>query len=677
MSFTAPTDESLALNFTGAATDDRGVESVRVSLRDGDTGRYLQPNGTMAASFATLNATLTSAGAATTNWSLGVTLPGQGDWSFTAIAYDTAGQQDPSTSGATGSYRVYPNDGPPALSDTLGEPDSGASFSEGKIVVTGRAEDAPDANASIARVEVAVVNSSGQYMSSSGTFTSTNPSFRTAFLNSPGSTGSNYSYTTPVIPAGTYSVIVRPVDVRDQIGEARTATGVTVTQPANTPPVASFTYSCDKNVCVFDGRGSTDENVSSLTYSWNFGTQGTATGPLPTKTFTAPGTFPVTLTVRDEWSVTNTSAAQNVTIAEPTGNSAPVPTFVRSCTGLTCSVNSQGTADPNTGDVITYSWNWGDGTALSTGASPAAHVYAAAGNYTITLTTTDGWGRAASTTRDVSLSEPAGNTAPTATFTASCASFTVCQTNSAGTADAEGDAIRYSWNWGDLTAVSTSANPSHTYSGPGTYTIVLTVTDVWGKSSTASRDVTITEPASNNPPTAVIASVTCSSLTTCALSATGSSDPDSATGDGIRNYLWKWGDGTPDTLGTSASQSHVFPVAGTYTVTLTVIDKWGRSSAPVTATATTQPEPAGNNPPTATFTTSCNVRTCAVNSTGTSDTDGGIRSYSWNWGDGTALSTGASPSAHVYAAAGTYTITLVVTDNWGRTTTVTRGVTVT
>jgi len=677
MSFTAPTDESLALNFTGAATDDRGVESVRVSLRDGDTGRYLQPNGTMAATFATLNATLTSPGAATTNWSLDVTLPGQGNWSFTAIAYDTAGQQDPSTTGATGSYRVYPNDGPPALSDTLGEPDSGASFSEGKIVVTGRAEDAPDANASIARVEVAVVNSSGQYMSSTGTFTSTTPSFRTAFLNSPGSAGSNYSYTTPVIPAGTYSVIVRPVDVREQIGEARTATGVTVTQPPNNPPVASFTYSCDQNVCVFDGRGSTDENANSLTYSWNFGTQGTATGPLPTKTFTAPGTFPVTLTVRDEWTVTNTSAAQNVTIAEPTGNSAPVPTFIRSCTGLTCSVNSQGTADPNTGDVITYSWNWGDGTALSTGASPAAHVYAAAGNYTITLTTTDGWGKAASTTRDVSLSEPAGNTAPTATFTASCAAFTVCQTNSAGTADAEGDAIRYSWNWGDLTAVSTTANPSHTYSVPGTYTIVLTVTDVWGKSSTVSRDVTITEPASNNPPTAVIASVTCSALTTCALSATGSSDPDSATGDGIRNYLWNWGDGTPDTLGTSASQSHVFPVAGTYTATLTVIDKWGRSSAPVTATATTQPEPAGNNPPTATFTASCNVRTCAVNSTGTSDTDGGIRSYSWNWGDGTALSTGASPAAHVYAAAGTYTITLVVTDNWGRTTTVTRDVTVT
>ena len=122
-------------------------------------------------------------------------------------------------------------------------------------------------------------------------------------------------------------------------------------QPTNIPPVASFTYSCNQNVCTFDGRASTDENPTSLTYTWNFGTQGTATGPLPTKTFTAPpgAPFQVTLTVRDEWQLTHTSAPQNVTIVEPAGNSAPVPTFIRSCNGLTCSVNSQGTADPNTG----------------------------------------------------------------------------------------------------------------------------------------------------------------------------------------------------------------------------------------------------------------------------------------------------------------------------------------
>ena len=50
-------------------------------------------------------------------------------------------------------------------------------------------------------------------MGSTGTFgPTTNESWRTAFLNSPGSPGSNYSYTTPVIPAGTYTVRVRGVD---------------------------------------------------------------------------------------------------------------------------------------------------------------------------------------------------------------------------------------------------------------------------------------------------------------------------------------------------------------------------------------------------------------------------------------------------------------------------------
>ncbi len=680
MSFTAPTDESLGITLGGTASDDKGVASVKVTLQDRDTGRYLQSDGkTMSATVASLNATLGTPNGTSTTWSLPVTLPTGGNWSFTAMAVDSAGQQDPSTTGATASYPAYPNDDPPSLSDTLGQPQNNATFDQGVIVVTGRADDSTVGTPSIASVQVGIVNSLGQYMSSTGTFTSTTASFRSAFLNSPGSAGSNYSYTTPVIPAGTYTVIVQPVDVHNQIGVQRISTGVVVTQPGNNPPAASFTYTCTQNVCTFDGRGSTDEDTASLTYSWNFGTQGTATGPLPTKTFTAPGTFPVTLTVTDKWKATNTSAAQNVTIAEPSGNSAPVPTFVQSCTGLTCSVSSAGTTDPNTGDVITYSWNWGDGTAAGTGASPTAHTYLTAGNYTITLTTTDGWGKSASTTRAVSLSEPAGNTAPHVEFTSSCTSFTVCQMNSAGTVDNEGDALKYSWSWGDGTAPTTTATPAHTFNLPGTYSVVLTVTDVWGKATTVTQNVTtLAEPASNNAPTAVIASGTCTTFTTCAMSATGSSDPDTAAGDGIRNYQWSWGDDSADTLGTSAGQSHVYNTAGTYTVTLRVIDKWGHTSAPVTQSVSTQTETAGNQPPTVTFNTpACNGLTCTVSAAGTVDADGGIRSYTWQWGDLTADTVSTSnSSSHTYAAAGTNKITLVVTDNWGRTSTATKSVTV-
>ena len=488
MSFTAPTDGTLTVNLAGTATDETGVRSVRVTLQERDSGRYLQANGQLGAGIAYREAVLGTPDGTTTTWSLpAITLPSGGDWRFSAVAWDTRDQQDGSA--ATASWATYPGDGPPALSETLGQPQTGSTFDAGKIVVTGRAEDAADQYAGIASVQVAVVNSAGRYMSSSGAFTSTNPSYRSAFLNSPGSSGSNYSYTTPVIPADTYTVRVRPVDVHDQVGAERISTDIVVTQPANNPPVPAFTYSCNQNVCTFDGRASTDENPSSLVYSWNFGPgQGTASGPLPTRTFSSAGTFPVTLTVRDEWQVSTVSAPQNVTIVEPSGNVAPQPTFVTSCTGLTCSVSSAGTTDPNTGDSITYSWNWGDSTPSSSGSSPSAHIYAATGTYTITLTTTDGWGRSASTTRTVNLVEPAGNTAPVPQFSASCTTGTSCQFSSAGTADPQGDAIRYSWTFGDG-GTSTSSNPSRTYATAGTYSVTLTTTDVWGRSASLTQSV--------------------------------------------------------------------------------------------------------------------------------------------------------------------------------------------
>ncbi|CAM3267425.1 PKD domain-containing protein [Nocardioides dubius] len=389
--------QSLSLNLTGTATDDKGVASVRISLEDQDTNRFLQPNGSMAAAFATLPATLASPGATSTTFSLPVTLPTQGDWAVTALAYDSAGQQDSSTSGATARYRIYPGDTPPTLTDNLLSPTEGTLFEDGRIFVSGRAED----NNAMQRVEVGIIDSTGRWMSSSGTFTSTSASWRTAFLTSPGTPGSNFSYTTPVVPAGAYTVRVRAVDNHDLVTDPPSERHVTVTQPPNNPPVASFTTSCTSNVCTFDARGSTDENAATLTYSWNFG-NGSGSGPLPTRTYTTAGTFTVTLTARDEWGATAT-ATGTVTIVEPAGNQPPTAVFnTPACAGLSCNFSASGSADPNTGDSISVRWNWGDGTADSTSTSPN-HVFPSAGTWTVTLTVTDGWGRATTTTRQVTV----------------------------------------------------------------------------------------------------------------------------------------------------------------------------------------------------------------------------------------------------------------------------------
>ena len=101
-----------------------------------------------------------------------------------------------------------------------GRRSTGATFTRAVIVVNGRASDDISMRPGRGRHR----QRAGQYMSSSGTFTSTTPSYRTAFLNSPGSPGSNFSYTSPVIPAGTYSVEFRAIDSRDQVsGQCRTS----------------------------------------------------------------------------------------------------------------------------------------------------------------------------------------------------------------------------------------------------------------------------------------------------------------------------------------------------------------------------------------------------------------------------------------------------------------------
>ena len=157
-----------------------------------------------------LDATLTPArpGTTSTTWTLSVDLPTEGDYSVAAIAFDTSNQQDPSTSGrrrATRSTRVTCRR--PSRT-RLFSPEEGTAFTDGRIFVSGRVED----DQQIAGADVAIRNGLGQYMSSSGQFTSTSVSWRSAFLNSPGSPGSNFSYTTPVIPPGSYTVFARGED---------------------------------------------------------------------------------------------------------------------------------------------------------------------------------------------------------------------------------------------------------------------------------------------------------------------------------------------------------------------------------------------------------------------------------------------------------------------------------
>ncbi len=398
-----PPSENLSLDLTGDAVDDHGVAEVRLVLKDLDTSRYYHQDGSVTSQYASIPATVTTPDATSTTWSRQVTLPNQGNWNVTAYAVDTAGQRDLANTDATARYRIYPGDAAPTLTDNLLAPTENASFTEGKIFVSGRAED----DQATSKVEVAIVSSANQYLTSTGTFSGTE-SWRAAFLTSPGTAGSNFSYTTPVLPAGNYQVRVRAVDQHGLVTAVPSVRNVAVSiPPGNAVPVAVLEKTCNQNVCDFDAKSSTDENAPTLTYAWNFGNGSTGVGPNPKKTYTTAGTFTVTLTAKDEWGTSSVPVTTTVTIGVPPGNAAPAPVIqVPSCSGLTCNFSGVGTTDPNTGDTIAYAWNFGD-TANNTAAGAAtSHAFTGPGTYTVTLTTTDGWGSPATITRNVTVSAP-------------------------------------------------------------------------------------------------------------------------------------------------------------------------------------------------------------------------------------------------------------------------------
>src|SRR5882724_5436863 len=289
-------------------------------------------------------------------------------------------------------------------------------------------------------------------------------------------------------------------------------------------------------------------------------------------------------------------------------NQPPVAAFSSSCSALTCSFTST-SSDPD-GSIASYSWTFGDG-GTSTVQNPS-HTYAAGGTNTVTLQVTDNQG-AQSTTASQSVTVTPANQPPVGNFTFSCSGLTCSFTSTSS--DPDGTITAYSWTFGDG-ATSTAQNPSHTYAAGGTYTVTLTVTDnQTATSAPASRTVGVTPP--NQAPTASFTS-SCSALT-CSFTST-SSDPDGS----IASYSWTFGDGATST---AQNPSHTYAAGGTYTVTLTVTDNQTATSAPASRTVGVTPP---NQPPTASFTSSCSALTCSFTST-SSDPDGSIASYSWTF----------------------------------------------
>jgi PKD repeat protein len=97
---------------------------------------------------------------------------------------------------------------------------------------------------------------------------------------------------------------------------------------------------------------------------------------------------------------------------------------------------------------------------------------------------------------------------------------------------------------------------------------------------------------------------------------------------------------------------------------LFILDGNGVPSAAAIVKVGTELLPPPNAPPTASFSVSCSQLACAFTDRST-DSDGTVTARRWTFGDG-GTSTARNPS-HTYGTAGTYAVSLAVTDNGGAT----------
>lgn len=278
---------------------------------------------------------------------------------------------------------------------------------------------------------------------------------------------------------------------------------------------------------------------------------------------------------RSAWTELAAGASLTIDIAP---NNLPTAAFTVDCsTDPVCTVTSNST--DTDGTILSSTWDFGDGTpAIVVGVQPpgtpvkAVHAFNENKGFTITLTVKDNrGGDSAPVTQEVTITK--ARQRPIAVIDVSCTDLT-CTVSGSRSSDADGDAItKYEWDFGDNSPLqATDVTPvAHVYPAPSTYRISLVVTDSTDAPSTmATVDVTVTARVNKAPQAAFTA--TCANLT-CGFNASASSDPDGS----IIEYSWSFGDGT---TGSGVNPlGHVFPGAGSYKVTLTVIDRDRASSA--------------------------------------------------------------------------------------------------
>ena len=214
-----------------------------------------------------------------------------------------------------------------------------------------------------------------------------------------------------------------------------------------------------------------------------------------------------------------------------------------------------------------------------------------------------------------------------------------------------GDASSFVWDFGDGSPTSNDSYSTHTYTSAGTYTVSLTLTNSCGNDTTVYETVQV---ATNLPVSNASAYVSPNPV--CP------GDPVSFDGYGdASSFVWDFGDGSPTS--NDSYSTHTYTSAGTYTVSLTLTNSCGNDT---TVYETVQ---VATNLPVSNASAYVSPNPVCPGDPVSFDGYGDASSFVWDFGDGSPTSND-SYSTHTYTSAGTYTVSLTLTNSCGNDTTI-------
>lgn len=416
------------------------------------------------------------------------------------------------------------------------------------------------------------------------------------------------------------------------------------------PPVANYTFQdtrCKLEPVHFTDLSQPNGGGSIVQWYWNFndplsGAQNISHFQSPVHIFSGAATYDVMLII------TNINNCQDTIMKSVTISDVPLADFSADTACKGSLTHFSDLSVPNEGILTAWDWNFGDGTPHSNVQNPD-HNFSGPGIYTVTLLVTNSSGCTDAVAKQIKVNEK-----PVAAFSNS---ITNCMGSPVSFTDlstpVQGYLTQWIWDFGDGTDTTivfpNLQNVTHIYPLGGQYNVMLTVQNSNGCSASISHIVTVAHSPIANFEYAA---------TRCAGSAIQFTDISQAfNGVQITGWSWNFGDPTSGVNNISSLQNpvHVYQAAGTYDVLLTVTNVSNCTDTIVKSMVV-------NGYPTVQFSadTVCNGNTTHFTD-GSVANSGNIIAWEWTFGDG-GTSSQQNPS-HFYSDAGTFNVTLTVTNS--------------